>query len=417
LSALDYFAVLVAVTAGCAYLNHHLVRLPRNTGLLVVALIATLALRVVAEVFPHVGLAEALRAKLDRAHPGDLLLNGVLGFLLFAGAMEIEVKALLAHRWTILFLATIGVLLSTVLMGGGMYVAFRLVGIDVPWAYCLAFGALISPTDPVSVLKTLDRESVPQRIRAIVAGESLFNDGIGIVLFALFLGEAMYPQAGGYSVVAMTLEFFRAAGGGVALGLALGGAAVLVTRSIDEYNVELLISLAVAAGTYGIARDLDISGPVAVVTAGLLMGSIGRRAVSDTTQTYIRRFWSVTEEILNSFLFLLIGLELSVVELEIPYLIAAAVAIPLALVVRGLSILAASLPLRIDPRRHMRGVALLTWSGLRGAISIALALSLPASPYREALVTACYGVAVFTMLVQGLSLGKVASRLYPSHDR
>jgi CPA1 family monovalent cation:H+ antiporter len=417
LRTLDYFAILVLITAAFAYLNHHLLRLPRSSGLLVIALAVSLALRATESLFPHFELAATLREALSRADLGSLLLNGFLGFLLFAGAIGVNVRELLTRKWTILALATIGVVLSTVMIAAGMYYAFHIAGFDVPAVYCLVFGALLSPTDPVTVLRVLDREGVPRRLHAIIAGESLFNDGVGIVLFTMFLAQAGSDSASDFTVGEMLLDFVREGGGGAVLGLATGGMAFVVMRSIDEYNIELLISLALVAGTYALAQHLGVSGPVAVVIAGLLMGSVGARyAVSDRTRDYLRRFWSVVDELLNSMLFLLIGLEIALIDLRTPYLVAAALAIPLALGVRAASSLAASLPLNLEARHKARGVTLLTWSGLRGGISIALALSLPASPYREALLTACYGVAVFTMLAQGLTLGWVASRLYPSHD-
>jgi len=411
---LEYVGLLFAVTAAFAYANHHLLRLPRNSGLLVIALAFSVCLRLVEEAFPAVGLASVIRDKLEHADLGPLLLNVFLGFLLFAGAMNVDAKQLLARKWTVLALSTVGVLLSTLGIAAGMFGIFALCGVPVPFAYCLVFGALISPTDPVTVLNVLSRVNVPQRLQVIIAGESLFNDGIGIALFTIFLDQATSGGVAGDGLVAAgIIEFLRQAVGGVVLGLVAGGLAFAAMRGIDEYNVELMISVALVACTFGLAQSLGVSGPVALVVTGLLMGSIGvKYAVSGTTHDYLQKFWSLTDEMLNALLFMLMGLEFAAIELHASYLAAAALAIPLSLVVRGLSIAAASLPLHLGSPRKLQAVTLLTWGGLRGGISVALALSLPPSPYREELVTVAYGIAIFTMVVQGLSLGRVAAWLY-----
>jgi len=415
---LEYAALLFAVTAGFSYANHYLLRLPRNSGLLVIALVASIGLRLIEHVFPMAGIVIMLRESFERADFGPVLLNDFLGLLLFAGALHVDVRELLGRKWTILALATVGVLLSTLGMAVGMFGIFRLVGADVPLSYCLAFGALISPTDPVTVLGVLRQLRVPTALQAVIGGESLLNDGIGIVLYTIFLRQATSDGTLGATGLGVFLDFIRVTGGGALLGLTAGGLAFVAMRGIDEYNIELMISLALVTGTYGLAQTLGVSGPVAVVVAGLLMGSVGvRYAVSGATHDYLQKFWSLTDELLNSFLFLLIGLQFAVIDLKWTLVMAAALAIPLSLAVRGLSITMASLPLNLGARRKLRGISLLTWSGLRGGISVALALSLPIGPHRDALVTACYGVVIFTMIVQGLSLGHVAAWLYPNENR
>jgi CPA1 family monovalent cation:H+ antiporter len=417
-NALSYAAVLLTVTAGFAYGNHFLLRLPRNPGLLVIALCVSVALRLIEWRFPDLGLASFLNAELDQLNFGATLLHGFLAFLLFAGAIDVDVRQLWSRRWSILALATVGVLVSTLAIAAGMFFIFRNVGLAVPLSYCLVFGALISPTDPVTVLEVLRRVSVPQRLQALIAGESLFNDGIGIVLYTIFLQMATQPEGGGFSVWQGTLDFLIQAGGGAVLGLCTGGVAFAAMRSIDQYDIELIISLALATGTYALAETIGLSGPVAVVVAGLLMGSVGvKYAVSETTQDYLQKFWSLTDEILNAVLFLLIGLEFAAIELRWQYVAAAGLAIPLSLVARILSISMASLPLNLGAPHKLRGISLLTWSGLRGGISVALALSLPTSDYHQPLITATYAIAVFTMVAQGLSLQSVATRLYPGFGR
>lgn len=413
-SALAYVAALLTVTASFAYANHYLLRLPRSSGLLVIALVVTVAFRVVEWQFPAIGVATLLRHELEKLNFSVTLLSGFLAFLLFAAAIDVNPKQLLARKWSILALATIGVLLSTLAMAGGMYLIFRVVGRPVPVVWCLVFGALISPTDPVTVLGVLRGSSVPSRLQAVIAGESLFNDGIGIVMFTIFLQMAGQQNAAHVGALAAGMDFLREAAGGATLGLVTGGIAFAAMRGIDQYDIELIISLALVTGTYAIAEAVEISGPVAVVVAGLLMGSIGVKfAVSDRTHEYLRQFWSLIDEVLNAMLFLLIGFEFSALDLRWNYIASAALAIPLALVARGLSITMASLPLNLGTPHKLRGIALLTWSGLRGGISVALALALPSSPYREVLITVAYGIAVFTMLVQGLTLQAVARRLYP----
>jgi Na+:H+ antiporter len=417
LNTLEYVALLLAVTAGFAYANHYLLGLPRNSGLLILALPAALVTRLIEYGFPGIGLAAALQHDLARADFGALLLQGFLGLLMFASTLDVDVRLLLARKWTILALATVGVAISTFAMAAGVYAIFRLVGIDLPLAYCLVFGALISPTDPVTVGDVLRRLGIPGALQGIITGESLFNDGIGIVLYTIFLQRAIGSGSADVSIGQAIIEFVREAGGGALLGGVTGGLAFAAMRGIDEYSIELMISLALASGTYGLAQSIGVSGPVAVVVAGLIIGSIGvQYAVSRTSQDYLQKFWSMTDELLNALLFLLIGLEFTVIELRWSFITAAGLTVLLSLAVRAFSIAVASLPLNLHAPNKLRAIILLTWSGLRGGISVALVLSLPPSPYREALVTACYGVVIFTMAVQGLSLDPIADRLYPQKD-
>lgn len=408
---LDAVAMLFGLTAAFAYINHHVVGLPRNSGLLVLALAFSMLLHVVEAVAPGLGLGPALRHKLDQIDFPSLLLHGFLGFLIFAGAIDVDVRGLLKRKWTVLALATVGVLLSTVLVGAGIWGISLLLGLNVSPLYCFVFGALISPTDPVTVLGVLRRSAVPERLQSIVAGESLFNDGIGIALFAVLASAAANDAPP--SLAQGALEFMRQAGGGTMLGFVTGAVALVAMRGIDEYRVELLISLTLVTGTYGLAETLGVSGPMAIVVAALMMGSIGvRYAVSGTTHDYLQKFWALVDEVLNALLFLLIGLEFAAIPLGWSYAAAALLAIPLALVARAVSIALPGVPLNLDAPHKLRNLALLTWSGLRGGISVALALSLPHGEFRDLLLVACYGVVIFTMLVQGLSLDRVARRLY-----
>lgn len=411
---LDYIAVLLVIAAGSAYLNHYFLGLPRNSGLLVVGLMISLGIRGLDYAFPGLDLDKTVRWGLQKVNFGPLLLDVFLGFLLFASTLTMDLEALWSRKGTILALASVGVLMSTLLVGIGMSGAFALIGLDIPLSYCFVFGALISPTDPVTVSNVLARMNVPSNLHAVISGESMFNDGMGIVLFNVFLRAAESGGAGSVDPWSVALDILREAGGGFLLGGVAGGVAFLATKGIDEYTVELIISLALVTGVYGLAQTIGVSGPVAVVVSGLIMGSIGvRHAVSAATHDYLSKFWSLVDGLLNALLFLLIGFELVAIPLKPAYLAAAGLAIPLTLAVRLVSVAVPGLPLNFGAPHKSRAIALLTWSGLRGGISVALALSLPASAYREPFITACYAVAIFTMVVQGLSLEPVTRRLFP----
>jgi CPA1 family monovalent cation:H+ antiporter len=414
-NVLDAMALVLFVTAALAYLNHFVLRLPRNLGLLALALAISVGGRVSDLLAPGLHLDQELAGILQRIDFPALLLNGALPFLLFAGALEVDLRSLLESKWTILLLATIGVLLSTVMVGAAAWVLFSAFGIPVGFFYCLAFGALISPTDPVTVLSMLRRTSLPKRLNAIIAGESMFNDAIGIVLFTIFLSLAEGNQRGHGSTIVWALEkFVREAAGGAFLGCATGALAFLAMRGIDEYGIELMISLTLVAGTYGLAETVDVSGPVAVVIAGLIMGSVGvQYAVSGTTHEYLKRFWHLIDQLLNALLYLLMGLAFTAVALYRSEVAAALAMTVIAVVSRAVSIALPGIPLHIRAPHKLRSITVITWSGLRGGISLALALSLPDGPIRGPVITATYAVVVFTMLVQGLTLKPLVNRLFP----
>jgi CPA1 family monovalent cation:H+ antiporter len=410
-----YIALLLSITAGFAYINHYSLGLPRNSGLLVIAFGLSLLARLSDLAFPGHKVQEFARHLVERYDLSSVLLNGLLGFMLFAGALNVDVRQMFPRKGTIITLATAGVVLSTVLFAVGMRAIFHLVGIEMPLAYCLAFGALISPTDPVTVMEVLKRLHVPPRLQGLIAGESMFNDGIGIVLYSLFVALAIRGGAFEFDLTGQLIAFVREAGGGLALGALTGAIGFAAMRGIDEYNTELVISLALASGTYALALELDVSGPVAVVTAGLIIGSVGvTYAQSERTREYLQTFWSLVDELLNALLFLLIGLEFAVIPLEWRYLPVASLAIALSLVVRIISVAVPSIPLNLASNGKLRAITLLTWSGLRGGISVALALALPPSPFRDPLITACYAIVIFTMIVQGLTLEAVARKLFPA---
>jgi CPA1 family monovalent cation:H+ antiporter len=330
----------------------------------------------------------------------------MLSFLLFAGALHVNLFDLARQKWVIATLATAGVLGATVLVGSSVFVLFWLLGLDVPFIYCLLFGALIAPTDPIAVLGILKSAGAPKSLEVKITGESLFNDGVAVVTF-LVLSEIAF---GGEQVtMSGVLELFaKEAMGGLLFGLAAGSIAYLMLRRVDNYQVEVLITLALAAGSYAAAEHLHISAPITVVVAGLLIGNHGRNgAMSQLTQQHLDNFWELVDEVLNAVLFVLIGLEILVLTLSAQYLLAGILTIPLVLLSRTVS---AGLPIAFMRRFRSFSpgvVAILTWGGLRGGISVALALSLPAGETRDLLVTVTYCVVVFSILVQGLTLGPV----------
>ena len=312
-----------------------------------------------------------------------------------------------------LALALVGTLLAMALFGVAMWLVFPLVDRAVPLVWCVVLGAILAPTDPVSVTAMLRRLGLPAELQALVAGESLFNDGVGVVVFGVALGGASGDGSAASTGAVIGRFALEALGGGV-LGLALGFVALLALRSTADSHLELIISLALATGTFSLADALGMSGPIAVVVAGLGMGA--RRAQDSLTETAradLPTFWSLIDEVLNALLFLLIGFEALAVGFRTSNLLALAAAIPLSVLVRGLSVLLATLPVHLPAAGRGGTLTLLTWGGLRGGISVALALGLPDSPFRSALLAVCYGVVVFTVVVQGLTIERVARHFHP----
>jgi CPA1 family monovalent cation:H+ antiporter len=411
-------ATLLGLAAVFGYLNHKFLRLPRTIGLVLIAMAASLAALAIDVVVPGWGVGPGLRAALIEIDFTTALMHGMLGFLLFAGALHVDL-ALLAHRgWPIAAMATGGLLLSTALIGGGIWVLFDLLGLGLPIIYCLVFGALISPTDPVAVLSILKTAKVPPSLEAKIAGESLFNDGVGVVIFIILVAMATNDgQGAAMDPSGIATLFLREALGGGLLGLAAGAIAFWALRSIDEYNLEIIITLALVTVTYELAHLLHTSGPIAVVVAGLLIGNHGTRlAMSETTRIHLTNFWTLIDEILNAVLFLLIGLEVVLISTKPGLLWVALFAIPLVL---GARFIAVAIPIGLLGlwRDFTKGaIPVLTWGGLRGGISVALALSLPASAEKDAIVTVCYAVVVFSILVQGLTIGRLVRWVVPKGD-
>jgi CPA1 family monovalent cation:H+ antiporter len=339
----------------------------------------------------------------------ETVLDGMLAFLLFAGALHVDVGRLRSRALTIGAMATLGVVVSTAIIGGVVWAAGDLTGVPIALPWTLVFGALISPTDPVAVLATLKEVKVPEDLQILMTGETLFNDGVGVVLFAVLVDAALGDTIDAAQVGQM---FVIEALGGAALGAVTGYFAHRAMRAIDDYALEVFISLALVMGTYAIASRLGVSGPLAVVVAGLLVGRKGPRdALSDQTQRYLFSFWTLIDEMLNSVLFLLIGLEVLVLRFVSAFRWLMALAVPLVMVARLAAVSGPVLLLGIF-RKFARGtIPMLTWGGLRGGISVALALSLPEVAEKSALLAATYAVVLFTLIVQGLSLRAVIKRV------
>ena len=411
-------ATLLGLAAMFGYLNHRFLRLPRTIGLVLIAMTASLGALAIDAAVPGWGVGPGLRAALIEIDFTAALMHGMLGFLLFAGALHVDLAQLAKRRWPIAAMATGGLLLSTALIGGGIWLAFDLVDLGLPLIYCLLFGALISPTDPVAVLGILKTAKVPASLEAKIAGESLFNDGVGVVVFVILLAMATSDGDGAsMDVLAIATLFLREAVGGAVLGLAAGAIAFWALRSIDEYNLEVIIPLALVTVTYEVAHLLHTSGPIAVVVAGLLIGNHGTRlAMSETTRSHLTNFWTLIDEILNAVLFLLIGLEVVVISTVPGLMWVALIAIPLVL---GARFVAVAIPIGLLGlwRDFTKGaIPVLTWGGLRGGISVALALSLPAGTEKDAIVTVCYAVVVFSILVQGLTIGHLVAWVVPEQE-
>lgn len=413
LTIFEIAALLLAISAFFGWINHVVLKLPHTIGLLVMAMGASFVLLGIEHFFPALGVTDAMQGVIGQIDFYSTVMEGMLAFLLFAGALHVDFEFLKDQKWAIGALATFGVLLSTCIVGFGFWYLSGVFGMQIPLMWALVFGALISPTDPVAVLSLLKSINVPHSLEAKIAGESLFNDGVGVVVFTILLAIAVGSAGGGNEVGAMEVAelFFLEAGGGVVLGLITGWIAYRAMATMDQYTLEILITLGVVAATYAIAIRLHISGPIAVVVTGLLVGNRGARiGMSEITRKHLFEFWELIDEILNSVLFLLIGLEILILTLDPSTTWLAISAIPLALLGRFMAV---SVPIfSLSKFLVFTGgtVPVLTWGGLRGGISVALALSLPDMEYKPAILAATYAVVIFSVIIQGMTVKHVISR-------
>jgi Na+:H+ antiporter len=412
-SVFDVAAILMAVAAVSGYINHRILRLPQTSGTLLVALVASLALVLLEQVVPQMQLRLLLEDFLGRIDFDVTLMHGLLCFLLFAGALHVDLNGLVDHRWTIAALSTVGVLLSVAVVGTLTWLVFGLIGRPLSLPVCLTFGALISPTDPIAVMGLLKELHAPPSLEAQIAGESLFNDGVGVVVFLALASMAQLSGAAptglpGVDTLALVGFAAREVGGGIALGLALGYIGYRALLSINDHPLELLITLALVMFLYSLSFWIHVSGPIAVVIAGLLIGNPGRRfAMSDRTRQHVDGFWTMIDEILNAVLFLLLGLEVISVRSWSDVLVPALCAVPICLFARFVSVGIPVTAMRARGSLRRGLVPVLTWSGLRGGISVALVLSLPRFAGTEILLACTYAVVVFSVLIQGLTVRRV----------
>ncbi|MGE0555804.1 MAG: cation:proton antiporter [Gemmatimonadales bacterium] len=408
MSAFDVVAILATLTALFAWVNHRYLRLPPTIGLMVLAMVFSAALVTASRL--GADFQTPLRELLAEIDFDSVLLNGMLGALLFAGALHIDLDDLKAQRFVVGVLATVGVLTSTAIVGGLLYLVVGALGLDLALGYCLLFGALISPTDPIAVGAILRRAGIPRSLLIKITGESLFNDGVGVVVFIVLL-----ETVGGHvdvSAGSVARLIGVEVGGGLVYGAIIGLLVYHLLKRVDNYQVEILLTLAVVTGGYALAHHLHLSGPLAMVVAGLLIGNQGRAfAMSATTRDRLDAFWELVDEFLNALLFVLIGVEVLVLDFEPRAALVGAVAVPIVLGARWISVALPVTALRRWRSFSPGAIPILTWSGLRGGISVALALALPTGPERDFLLVVTYTVVVFSIVGQGLTAGWLANKL------
>ncbi len=401
--------VLVVITALFAYLNTRFLKLPETIGMMIIAIVFSLLLIVSGLIFPAVtDFATSFVGSIDFS---TVLLDIMLSFLLYAGALHTDGSLLKANRRSITLFAIVGVILSALLVGVLLYLFLAAVQTPISFWYCLLFGALVAPTDPIAVLGILTKANAPKDVEIKIVGESLFNDGIGVVLF-LSLLEIITIGTDKVSMGDISLLLVKEIGGGILLGWLLGYVGYRMMKKIDHYQTEILITLAIVMGGYALAHLLHLSGPLAMVFAGLVTGSKSKGdAMSDTTELYVYKFWELVDVLLNAVLFVLIGLELLTLEYDVNYLIAGLVAIPITLIARYISLLLPASIFKKYIKTNHNTIKIMTWGGLRGGLSIAMALSLTAPLPKNQFVFMIYVVVLFSIIVQGLTVGKVIKKL------
>lgn len=405
---IDTVSILLVLAALFSYLNYRFIKMPNSIGLMVIAMSFSVAI----VIFGGLGISIVQTTSdilLQNIDFSKMVLSGMLGYLLFAGALQVNLSDLLKKKWEIIILATVGTVMSTFIIGTLMYGLFNVFGLTISYLYCLLFGALISPTDPVAVLSILKGMKTPKSLSIKIAGESLFNDGVGVVIFMILLGIAMGRESNALDVVRL---FMEEAIGGALLGIVLGAVVYMLLKRVDHYKTEILLTIALAAGGYTLATHIHTSGAIAMVVAGLLIGNRGKQlAMSEKTRTHLDNFWDLIEDILNSVLFVLIGLELAAIDLSPIYIVIGLITIAVVLFARYVSVAIPVVSMKIFGRKFSRGaISIITWGGLRGAIPVALALLLPKGDESDIILTITYVVVAFSIIVQGLSIGKLAAK-------
>lgn len=408
MTVLQVASLLIVLAGAFGSINYLFFKLPSAIGILIVALLASIGVLIVDFLAPSLGMATQIREVVDDLEFSSALLEGMLGLLLFAGALHVKISDLRAQAWVVFLMATLGIAISTLIVGYG----FNLF-LGVPILIALVFGALISPTDPVAVLGVLREANLRKTLETKIAGESLFNDGVGYVVFLVLVGIA-FPtgESADQGLQGAGKLFLKEALGGAVLGAVLGFLVFQLMKRIDDYALEVLLSLGLAFGGYQLAVYLHMSGPIMAVVAGLFIGDVGMKyGMSEETRKYLDKFWELIDEILNAVLFLLIGIEVFAVAFNIDAVIAGLMSIVLALVARFAAV---SIPIiLLKPFRQFTSdvIPIMTWGGLKGGISVALALSLPENEYKPLILTATYVVVLFSIIVQGLTIAPLARRL------
>jgi CPA1 family monovalent cation:H+ antiporter len=406
MSLFDIVAILLTLAAVFSLINYKTIKLPNGIGIMVIGLLMSIGLIVLNKIGWF--STDSIQQVFKTIDFNQAVLNGMLSFLLFAGALHVNINKLAELADTIAILATIGVAISAGIVSVATYYIFMWLGVDISYMYCLLFGVLISPTDPIAVMGILKKIGAPKSIEVKITGESLFNDGVAVVFFIVVLELAVDPGSASFKNI--SLLFIQEAVGGAVYGFIIGYVAYRMLKAVDDYHVEVLITLALVMGGYSLAQHLHLSGPIAIVVAGLMIGNKGRKlAMSDNTRKRLDDFWELIDEVLNALLFLLIGVELLIIEMSQSYIIGALLLIPTVLLARFISVGFPVALLKFKNSYSPHAIKILTWGGLRGGISVALALSIPAGPWRDPLLTATYGIVIFSILVQGLTIGKVAA--------
>jgi Na+:H+ antiporter len=401
------FTILIVLSSLYGYLNHKYFRLPFAIGMMIIALVTSVIVVTIGYLSP--GFKEEIFKAVKGVNFSQILLNVMLSFFLFAGAINIDAARLREQKYAVMTFAVISTIISTGIVGTLVYFFMKLINEPINYIYCLLFGALISPTDPIAVLGILKDAGIPKSLEIKITGESLFNDGVAVVIFVSIFQVA---QNGIQDIKALNivLLFLREAGGGIVLGLVLGYLGYLLLKSIDNYKIEVMITLAVVSGGYSLAELLTVSGPLAMVAAGIITGSAGRKyAMSDITQNYIDKFWEMIDEILNAFLFILIGFEVLVIKVHGFFLIGFAVVV-IALFSRFISVGIPIFLLKFKSGFIKHSIWILTWGGLRGGISVALALSLKSNMHKTFIVPVTYIVVLFSIIAQGLTISKLVKK-------
>lgn len=412
MSLFNIITILVVFTAIFAYINSRFLKLPTTIGMMIISIIFSLLLVGTGFIFPSVtAYAVNFIGDIDFS---ELLLDIMLSFLLYAGALHTDGSLLKANRFSISVFAILGVILSTLLVGGMLYGLYHIMGMEANFWYCLLFGALVAPTDPIAVLGILTKANAPKDVEIKIVGESLFNDGIGVVLF-LSLLEIINLGTANVTFLDISYLLVSEIGGGILLGWLLGILSFTMMKKIDHYQSEVLITLGIVMGGYALAQFLHLSGPLAMVVAGLYTGNRSKKiAMSDTTEVYVYKFWELVDVLLNAILFVLIGLEILTLDFNLNYLIAGLAAIPITLIARYLSLTIPGLIFKKYINTNQKTIKAMTWGGLRGGLSIAMALSLPVTLPKTEFVFMIYVVVLFSIIIQGLTVEKLITKLFGS---